>query len=274
MRRILGPIVLTLLIGAGCTSNSNSEANHSLTIDEADGSTKLVVGENTEAVEPTNLAGNEESPSNVILEGMRAEENEYTEIEDVVTSPQIDTFDYEAACKNFVGEYSVYNKDSGRCVCTTGYTYSNGRCISQISGTEMPSPYFDLDDDADGMDTIQYYFRNDAKIIVECDGEYNLLGTISSKYDPDSVFNKYGDYGSKYSNESMWYKYGDYGGKYSDCSPFNKYGNAPMVIIEGDVVGYISTNGYAGAGVVSPNNLLLFGYLEYDNDYYLELMID
>ncbi len=43
---------------------------------------------------------------------------------------------------------------------------------------------------------------------------HTFLGTISDKYDIDSVFSEFGDYGSQYNSTSIWNKYSDYGGKF------------------------------------------------------------
>lgn len=125
------------------------------------------------------------------------------------------------------------------------------------------------------FDTIDYLYRSEADLIVDCDDEYVYLGKITDKYDSDSIFNKYGDHGSKYNSNSIWNKYGDYGSKYSDCSPFSKYASSPPMIVIGDnISGYLSNNKYAGGTVISPNDLLLFAYQKWDDDHWLDLMQD
>jgi len=80
-------------------------------------------------------------------------------------------------------------------------------------------------------------------IVIADDGTY--LGTISNKYDSDSIANKYGDYGSKYSSDSIMNKYGDYGSKYSIYSPFNKYTSTPpKIYLNEKFIGYLTINNY------------------------------
>lgn len=123
------------------------------------------------------------------------------------------------------------------------------------------------------FNTIDYLYSNEASLIVECNNDYIFLGKIAKKYDQDSIFNKYGDHGSKYDNNSIWNKYGDYGSKYSDCSPFNKYTSSPpMILIGENIVGYLSMNQYAGSIIISPNELLLYAYQEFDENHWLDLI--
>ncbi len=88
----------------------------------------------------------------------------------------------------------------------------------------------------------------DAKVVAD-DGTF--LGTVSSKYDSDSIFNKYGK-GSKYDSNSIWNKYGTYGSDYSDQSVASKYtANPPMLIKDRQIVGYLTRN-KSISGAVDP----------------------
>lgn len=49
--------------------------------------------------------------------------------------------------------------------------------------------------------------------IYSDDGEF--LGTLGSRYEPDSVNNPYGRYGSKFAPDSINNPYGRYGNKFS-----------------------------------------------------------
>lgn len=119
--------------------------------------------------------------------------------------------------------------------------------------------------------SIDFVFNNSGKIISD-EGEY--LGTISSKYDSNSIFNAYGTYGSKYGSDSIWNKYGSYGGKYSSYSPFNKYTSSPpKIYVSGDYWGTLSTNKYSSTNVIDPNDLLIYAYQKYDDDRWLELVL-
>jgi hypothetical protein len=93
---------------------------------------------------------------------------------------------------------------------------------------------------------------NGAKIIAQ-DSENTYLGKIASKYDSDSIFNEYGSHGSKYNSKCIWNEYSTFGGQYSSYSPFNAYSSTPpMLIKNGKVIGYLSTNKYLQY-TISPN---------------------
>lgn len=78
-----------------------------------------------------------------------------------------------------------------------------------------------------------------AKVVAD-DGTF--LGTVSSKYDSDSIFNNYGK-GSKYGANSIWNEYGTYGSEYSDQSVASKYTpNPPLLIKDRQIVGYLTRN--------------------------------
>ena len=86
--------------------------------------------------------------------------------------------------------------------------------------------------------------------IVANDGTF--LGNLTNSYDSKSVLNEYGTHGSKYSASSIWNAYGQYGGEYSQNSPFNSYSNnPPMIIKNGNVIGYLTTNKFK-QGAVNP----------------------
>jgi len=83
---------------------------------------------------------------------------------------------------------------------------------------------------------------NGSKIIAQ-DSENTYLGEIKNKYSSDSIFNDYGNYGGEYSSTSIWNQYSTLGNKYSSYSPFNKYTSTPpMIIKNGKVIGYLSSN--------------------------------
>lgn len=136
--------------------------------------------------------------------------------------------------------------------------------------TPMPLP---TSGTSEGLSNAKYLFDNSASIISS-NGQPVFLGRISNKYDNDSILNRYGSYGLKYSSNSIWNKYGDYGGKYSSYSPFNRYTSSPPKIYIGDTFwGYLSTNKYLSINTLDPNDLLMFAYLKYNDETYLELMI-
>ena len=100
------------------------------------------------------------------------------------------------------------------------------------------------------------------------------MGTISDKYNSDSIFNEFGDYGSQYSWLSIWNKFGDYGGKLGVYSPFNQSNTNPAEIYLGTTFyGYVSVNKYQGYISIAPNELLEFAFLKYNDASYLDLKI-
>jgi uncharacterized protein YjdB len=65
--------------------------------------------------------------------------------------------------------------------------------------------------------------------ILAVDGKF--LGTLTNKYNIESVLNEYGTYGSPYSATSIYNKYGDYGSPYSTKSAYNAYTSSPPKIV-------------------------------------------
>ena len=85
-----------------------------------------------------------------------------------------------------------------------------------------------------------------AKIIAK-DGTY--LGTLSEKYNSDSIFNEHSVHGSTYSSNSIWNRFSEYGNEYSSQSAFNDHAaNPPVLLKDGEVIGRISTDPYAYDG--------------------------
>jgi hypothetical protein len=93
-----------------------------------------------------------------------------------------------------------------------------------------------------------------SKLIAQ-DNKNTYLGKIKNSYSTDSIFNEYGTYGSEYSSTSIWNEYATFGNEYSSYSPFNEYtGTPPMIIKDGEVIGYLSAN-KAIEPSISPNLL-------------------
>lgn len=61
--------------------------------------------------------------------------------------------------------------------------------------------------------------------IIAADNQF--LGSLTNKFNSQSVLNEFGNYGSKYSATSIWNDYGNYGGPYASKSPFNQYASTP-----------------------------------------------
>ncbi len=84
--------------------------------------------------------------------------------------------------------------------------------------------------------------------VVANDGQY--LGLIASAYEAKSLLNEFGNHGNEYNQNSIWNTYGKYGGEYSTLSPFNSYTTTPpMLIKNGKVIGYLTTNDNISNGV-------------------------
>lgn len=105
--------------------------------------------------------------------------------------------------------------------------------------------------------TINLLKELDGADIYAQDKDKTYLGSISNKYDPNSILNSYGSYGSKYSLSSIWNEYGNFGGKYGMYSPFNKYSSPPMIIKNNKLVGYLSVSSISNNNL-NPNILRLF----------------
>ena len=77
--------------------------------------------------------------------------------------------------------------------------------------------------------------------IEAADGTF--LGTLRSKYDPESITNDYGQYGSEYAQTSMFNEYGPFGSAYSPTGAFNAYASEPpRIVLHGKVVAYVTAN--------------------------------
>jgi hypothetical protein len=91
-----------------------------------------------------------------------------------------------------------------------------------------------------------------AKIIAQDDAN-TYLGSITNKFDDDSIFNKFGDHGSKFADESIWNKFSDFGGELGAYSPFNKLCDRPPALVKGGrVIGYLTVNKTV-TGAISPH---------------------
>lgn len=101
-----------------------------------------------------------------------------------------------------------------------------------------------------------WVFLSGAQIYAQ-DEDNTYLGSITNKYNSDSVLNTYGNYGSQYNAKSIWNNYGSFGGAYSTYSPFNKYSSKPPVIMKNNrIIGYLTVNSFTTNGI-NPNVLKL-----------------
>lgn len=95
--------------------------------------------------------------------------------------------------------------------------------------------------------------------MLNSDNEY--IGSISNKFDPNSIFNKFGTYGNKFSSDSIWNKFGNNGNPYASNSAFNKYTSSPPRIIKNkQIIGYLTVNKYV-SGAINP---IVLGTVCYD----------
>jgi hypothetical protein len=95
----------------------------------------------------------------------------------------------------------------------------------------------------------------DGSVIIAQDSNNTFLGKITNSFDSDSIFNDYGDYGNDFSSDSMWNEFSEFGNKFNPDSPFNEMSTSPpMIIKDGHVIGYLSTNKNI-KGSISPNLL-------------------
>lgn len=79
--------------------------------------------------------------------------------------------------------------------------------------------------------------------IVAQDERNTFLGKIENSFSNDSIFNEFGDFGNEYSSISIFNEYGVFGSEFSSYSTTNSFTSTPpMIIKEGKLIGYVSTN--------------------------------
>jgi hypothetical protein len=83
------------------------------------------------------------------------------------------------------------------------------------------------------------------------------LGTITNKFETDSIFNEFGLFGSPFGLDSIWNEFGLFGSTFGLHSAFNSFSSsAPMMIKNNVIIGYITTNVFFHPGYsISPNDL-------------------
>ncbi|MGB3655463.1 MAG: hypothetical protein WBA41_30230 [Rivularia sp. (in: cyanobacteria)] len=93
-------------------------------------------------------------------------------------------------------------------------------------------------------------------IVVSQSGEF--LGLVfNNEYDAKSICNQYGKYGSPYA-QTIFNKYGTHGGEYSDTGAYNpRAKNPPIVIVNNQVVGFVTKNPQFGKARIDPDILLV-----------------
>lgn len=85
----------------------------------------------------------------------------------------------------------------------------------------------------------------DGALVVAQDGRGTVLGSVGDRFGLDSIFNPYSNEGSRFGLDSVNNQYGDFGSRYSDLSARNEFAQQPpMIIMDGEVVGYLTTNKY------------------------------
>lgn len=78
-----------------------------------------------------------------------------------------------------------------------------------------------------GLNANEICYRLENAYVVAQDEKNTFLGKIESSFSSDSIFNEFGNFGSEFSS-------------YSATNPITL--TPPMIIKEGKLVGYISTN--------------------------------
>jgi hypothetical protein len=95
----------------------------------------------------------------------------------------------------------------------------------------------------------------DGASIIAQDSDNTFLGKITNSFDSDSIFNEFGTYGNEFSSDSIWNEYSEFGNEFNGESPFNEFSSdPPMIIKDGQVIGYLSTNKSINEAI-SPNLL-------------------
>lgn len=94
-----------------------------------------------------------------------------------------------------------------------------------------------------GLNANEICYRLENAYIIAQDERNTFLGKIESSFSSDSIFNEFGNFGSEYSSLSIFNEYGDFGSEFSNYSATNSFTlTPPMIIKEGKLIGYISTN--------------------------------
>jgi hypothetical protein len=92
-------------------------------------------------------------------------------------------------------------------------------------------------------------------VIVAQDSSNTFLGKITNSFDSESIFNEFGTYGNEYSSDSIWNEFSTFGNEFNSDSPFNEFSSSPPLIIrDGEVIGYLSANKSIRSSI-SPNLL-------------------
>ncbi|HIY44378.1 MAG TPA: hypothetical protein IAA23_05025 [Candidatus Helicobacter avistercoris] len=94
-----------------------------------------------------------------------------------------------------------------------------------------------------GLNANEICYGLENAYVVAQNEKNTFLGKIGSSFSSDSIFNEFGNFGSEYSSLSIFNEYGDFGSEFSSYSATNPITlTPPMIIKEGKLVGYISTN--------------------------------
>ncbi|MBK7832999.1 MAG: hypothetical protein IPJ56_11795 [Gemmatimonadetes bacterium] len=85
--------------------------------------------------------------------------------------------------------------------------------------------------------------------VIATDGKF--IGSLTNKYNAESVLNQYGTYGGQYSALSIYNPYGEYGSRYSSKSAYNPYTNTPprITFTSGTFVWLTVNSVFAGTSV-------------------------
>jgi uncharacterized protein YjdB len=85
--------------------------------------------------------------------------------------------------------------------------------------------------------------------VIATDGKF--IGSLTNRYDSESVLNPYGRYGGKYEPLSIYYQYGEYGSRYSLKSAYNPYTTTPprITFTNGTFVWLTVSTAFAGTSV-------------------------
>jgi len=89
--------------------------------------------------------------------------------------------------------------------------------------------------------------------IIAQDGRNTFLGKVDNEFGKDSIFNEFSKYGTEFNTNSIFNEFGRFGGDFSRFSPFNEFTNkAPMIVKDGQVIGYLTANIITRGGISVP----------------------
>jgi len=85
-------------------------------------------------------------------------------------------------------------------------------------------------------------------VVVAADGQY--LGSLTNKFDAESILNEFGRFGSEFSSTSMYNPFSRYGSEFSSESAYNPFASSPPQLYVGlQFAAFVTKNTFKGPRV-------------------------